>query len=345
MPNQNKENWVDYKELKARVNLEMVLNRYGVFEKLTPSGANLVSVCPIHKGSNPRQFSVNLERSIWNCFGNCKVGGNVIDFVAKMEDVSFHEAALLLQNWFLSEVSPAPPIKQNPKKEKAKPELVREEKQEKPCENLGESGASLVNAPLAFELRSLSENHKFFSDRGIAPATVKHFGLGFCSKGILKDRIAIPIHDEEGHLVAYCGRAVTETQTRVEGKYKLPPNFVKQHVVYNLNRQEKGEKWLIVVESFLSVFQLHQAGYPNTVALMGSVLGEHQEELLVNFLGSAGRVVLVFDSDDDGKKCTADCLCRLGRTLSVKGVDVGPYGRKPHQLSKETLHALFSPYQ
>ena len=76
-------NWVDFKEIKANISLKMVLDRYGI--ELKPGGQNLVGCCPIHKGSNPRQFSVNPEKNIWHCFGNCKEGGNVLDFVAMKE--------------------------------------------------------------------------------------------------------------------------------------------------------------------------------------------------------------------------------------------------------------------
>jgi DNA primase len=72
-------NWVDFNEIKENVSMEMVLNHYGLVDKLKKSGKNLVGCCPIHKGSNNRQFSVNLERNIFNCFGNCKSGGNIID--------------------------------------------------------------------------------------------------------------------------------------------------------------------------------------------------------------------------------------------------------------------------
>ena len=93
--------WVDFKEIKDTVSIEMVLEHYGVLDKLKKSGRNLVGCCPIHQGSNPRQFSVNLESNMYNCFGDCKSGGNVLDFVASMEKVSLRDAALLLKDWFL----------------------------------------------------------------------------------------------------------------------------------------------------------------------------------------------------------------------------------------------------
>ena len=248
-----KDNWVDFKEIKDWVSMEMVLERYGLLNLLKKSGNNLVGRCPIHNGSNPRQFSVNLDRNIFNCFGDCGSGGNVLDFVSIMEEVSLREAALLLKDWFGGNGQAEPKTK---KTVKARPE----KKEPKQCK---------INPPLTFTLKKLKPNHTFFDERGITAQTVKYFGLGYCERGILKGRIAIPIHNEKNELVAYCGRAIMDEQIEEGGKYKLPPKFVKSAVVYNLNRQKRGSQRLILVESFLSVFKLFQHGIRDVVALMG----------------------------------------------------------------------------
>ena len=109
----------------------------------------------------------------------------------------------------------------------------------------------------------------------------------------MKDRIVISIHNHQGQLLAYCGRAINENQIENEGKYKLPVNFVKSEVVYNLHRQKDPDR-LILVESFLSVFQLYQNDVENVVALMGSSMSEQEEELIVNVLGLNGEVILLY---------------------------------------------------
>jgi DNA primase len=342
-------NWVDYKELKSKITLEMVLTHYDILSDLKQSGQNLVSCCPIHKGSNSRQFSVSLEKNIWNCFGNCKTGGNVIDFVSMMEfgnkePDSIRKAALLMKDWFLSDApdedppeSPSPNEVQPAEQPKQKKRVRKEKNESAPPNN---DDTEPINPPLTFQLKSLDPDHPFFEERGISPKTVRHFNLGLCSKGIMKGHIAIPIYDHEKNLVAYCGRAVSPDQVETEGKYKLPPRFIKSAVVYNLHRQPKNTDCLILVESFLSVFVLHQAGYPNTVALMGSVLSEHQEDLITRLLGPDGNAILMFDADDDGKKCTRSCLGRLCQKLYVKAIDLEPYARKPHQLSEDQISSL-----
>lgn len=342
-------NWVDYKEIKARVSLEMALNHYGVFKAMKKSGANYVGVCPIHKGTNPRQFSINLEKNMWRCFGNCKVGGNVLDFVAQMENVSIREAGLLLKDWFLSEPSDTEKTSQKDKqgrKQKTQSDsdkLVRKEKEEpdeKSAENKNQDQDVEVNPPLKFQLKNLDSEHSFFKKRGILPETVKRFGIGFCSKGIMKDRIAIPIHNESGDLIAYCGRAVKKKQIEEEGKYRLPAGFVKSEAVYNLWRQTKGQENLILVESFLSVWKLSQCGFKAIVALMGSSLSKTQERLIVDLPGPFKKAILLFDNDESGQRCANDCLLRLGRKIFIKAVDISPYARKPHQLTPAQIKKL-----
>jgi DNA primase len=358
MSTNQRENWVDYKELKERVTMEKVLARYGLLEKLRPSGANLVGVCPIHKGSNPRQFSVSLEKNAFNCFGNCKAGGNVLDFVAKMEKVKLREAALLLQNWFPSGAgTPASEEQDEARRDRTeKPQLLRKKKEEPKDDGRrteAEADAGQANPPLKFELKNLDPNHSFFAERGIAEETVKLFGLGLCSRGMLAGRVAIPIRNEAGELVAYCGRAVSLEQIEEEGKYKLPPNFQKLAVVYNLHRllaervgqgQDSGRRSLILFESYLSVWRASQAGATNAAALMGSVLGPRQEDLIVDYLGSDGQAILCFDGDEDGRGCTDDCLLRLGRKVFARALDIAAYARKPHQLTEDAFEKIFAPY-
>jgi DNA primase len=173
------------------------------------------------------------------------------------------------------------------------------------------------------------------------PETAEHFGAGLCARGIMKGRIAISVHNEKGELVAYCGRAVTEKQAQEEGKYKMPDGFHKSLVVYNIYRQEPGIKTLVLVESFLSVWRLYQAGVKNAAALMGSVLSKEQEDLIADLLGPSGQVLLILDADESGRQCAADCLKRLGARLWVKADDIGQYARKPHQLTPEEIRTFF----
>ncbi len=327
-------NWVDFKEIKEKVSMEMVLSRYDIIGSLKQTKQGMTGPCPIHGGKpKSNNFSVSFEKNIWQCFGDCKNGGNVLDFVAGMEKETLREAGLRLKKWFLSESHSS--SQEEKKKDLGKTsesspkgnKLVREEKS-KPIEN----------KPLDFELK-LEPEHAFFEERGIDQETVKHFGLGYCNKGMMKERIAIPVHDDQGQLVAYCGKAITEEQLE-EAKYKQPPNFFKSEVVYNLFRVPKEYSRIILVESFISVWWLHQNGFVNTGALQGSSLSEKQEQLICDRLGPDGDVILLFDGDEDGLYCAEDCLFRLGQKLFVKAIDISQVARKPHQLTPEQLKSF-----
>jgi DNA primase len=91
--------WVNYRELKEAVSLEQVLEHYGLLQSLTRKGDNLEGACPIHGGQSPRQFRVSTTKNVYHCF-SCDAGGNILDFVAAMEDVDIRPAALLLVDWF-----------------------------------------------------------------------------------------------------------------------------------------------------------------------------------------------------------------------------------------------------
>jgi DNA primase len=331
----NKKNWVDFKEVKNAVSMQMMLDKYGV--KLKKSGDNHVGCCPIHKGTNGRQFSVNLKKNIWQCFGDCQTGGNVMDFTAMMEfgnknAASIRKAALRLKSWFLID---APSQKSEVKRDPEEPAGGS-----KPGDENGQDADKKENKPLTFELKHLDQDHPWFSSRDISPDTVSYFGLGLQKKGkTIANRVAIPIHDHAGQLVAYCGKAINKNQIKKEGKYKLPAKFIKSDVLYNLHRQKKDFKALILVESFISVWKLHQMGFSCSVALMGSRLTQAQEKLITGFLGPHKRVICMFDADEAGKKCTLDCLNRLSSSVFVKTVDISPYGKKPHLLTLEQIHA------
>ena len=88
-----KSSFVDFKTIKAAITMEQVLEHYGLMDKFKRGTDSLNGPCPIHRGSNPTQFRISLSKNIWNCFSKCK-GGNVLDFIAKMEDASIHAAAL-----------------------------------------------------------------------------------------------------------------------------------------------------------------------------------------------------------------------------------------------------------
>jgi DNA primase len=234
-----KSQFVDFRAVKAAITMERVLEHYGLMDKFKRGTDSLNGPCPIHKGSNPTQFRVSLSKNIWNCFSECKHGGNVLDFIAKMENISIHAAAMKAIEWFnldpeamaasddkgdASETeAPAPAPKPSPRT--ASPPKVAPAAE-----------SSAPNAPLKFRLDKLERNHPYLIEqRGLTPETIVDFGIGFCSKGMMADRIAIPIHNIKGEVVAYAGRFPGEPAEDTP-KYKLPPGFRKSQELFNLDR-------------------------------------------------------------------------------------------------------------
>ena len=96
----NANNPGDFARIKRVVPLQAVLARYGVLEELKRSGTQLRGCCPIHRGTNARQFVVNVNAHEWHCFGDCGSGGSTLEFVAAMERVDVYAAAKLVAQWF-----------------------------------------------------------------------------------------------------------------------------------------------------------------------------------------------------------------------------------------------------
>jgi len=311
-----KAEWVNFKDIKEKVGIENLLSYYNLIEDLKRKGKELIGYCPIHdkKHYNKNSFSVNTEKNIWHCF-SCDAGGNILDFVAFVEDVDIRQAGLLIKKWF--KIGSQKDEKMTEKEREGKKEEVNEE----------------VNKPLTFKLKNLDHDHPYLKERGIKKETIKEFGLGYCKRGILKGRIAIPIHNEKGELVAYAGRYPGDPPEE-ESKYIFPPNFKKSLILFNLNRVEGEEKELILVEGFFDVFNLWQAGVKNAVALMGTSLTEEQEELILRYLGKDGRTTLIFDSDEAGKKAVKEAMEKLIKKVYIKvirlkeGIDLDSLSKK-----------------
>src|SRR5205823_9265116 len=123
--------------------------------------------------------------------------------------------------------------------------------------------------------------HPYLLERGLGPETIAHFGIGYCTKGVMAERIAIPIHNAEGNVVAYAGRWPAEPDED-RPKYKLPQGFRKSLELFNIDRaiKESADKPLVIVEGFFDCMKLHQYGCRKTVALMGSTMSAAQEEMI-----------------------------------------------------------------
>ena len=96
----NNDLFVDYKQLKTCVSIIMVLDHYGWVRQLKGTGNTVRSCCPIHNGSNDKQFVVNIRNNTWCCFGDCRKGGSILELVSEIEKIPIREAAVRIASWF-----------------------------------------------------------------------------------------------------------------------------------------------------------------------------------------------------------------------------------------------------
>jgi len=281
MPATPSKNYVVFSEVKKAISMLQVLEHYGLLQDFEHKGERLLGCCPLHKGTTPNQFKIDLEKNAWYCFGQCRTGGNILDFVARMEKVSIREAALLLADWFN--------LKSNGAGERTPPETAPDKPKAPP-----EAKERANNAPLGFGgLKNLEPAHSFLRDHGFDQETVKTFEAGyFAGEGVMKGRLAIPIHTPAGVLVGYAGRSLTQ-----EAQYKFPRRFRPELELYNIHRAATARnllrEGLYIVKDCLDVWRLNQARIDNAVARLSDSLSPAQVAILKATVTTRAKIIWV----------------------------------------------------
>jgi len=238
--------FVDFSDIKSRVSIENVLQLLNV--DLKSHGSQLRGCCPIHKGTDQREFVVTPSKNLFYCFAGCG-GGDQLKLVSKMRDCDVKEAA----RWIAEATGTAPKTIQGrgtvPQNEKG-------------------------FQPLGY----LEASHEALSGLGVEASTFEAFGAGYAPKGILRSRLAIPIHSRDGVLLAYCGRAV-------KGESPLlifPQGFQPETVVFNAHKVSEGELYL--VRDPLDVLKAFENGIENVVAFLTDGITAQQLESLASLM-------------------------------------------------------------
>jgi len=309
--------WIDFKQLRQGLKFRDLLSKYQIRLSIRQQGKQAVGPCPLpaHSGSRTKQsFSANLEKGLFQCF-SCNSKGNALDFACLMEGrdpengAELRRTALELAKEFKIE-TPAP----NRRRDHQEQKIIR----------APESSGVLLNAPLNFELKGLDSEHEYLKKtRKLDTDTIRAFGLGFCCRGRFAGRIAIPLHNLKSELVGYAGRHIDDA---IEPKYLLPSSrvhkgvtheFRKSFLLYNAHRIQLPATSLIVVEGFSSVWWLHQNGFPNSVALMGSSMSVEQKGIISSLVKPGGNVILLMDGDRAGQKAREIILKDFGDSINV----------------------------
>ena len=325
-------------EIRSSNDIVDVISQYVILKR---SGRNFFGLCPFHKEKSP-SFSVSPDKQIFHCFG-CGVGGNVIHFVSKIENLDFRETLELLANRANITLPTLDNSYQDSKKAilKSKVYEINEITAKFYHENLYKPTSKpaqeyikkrrLDNRTLKSfligysgnfdELYNLLKQKGFTEEQILASSLVNKTDNGkFIDR--FRKRLMIPIQDTSGKFIAFGGRVLDDSKPKY---INSPENIVysKGRNLFGLNIAKKGDtKKLIIVEGYMDAISLYQRGITNVVASLGTALTEQQGRLLRK---NSEQVIIGYDADGAGQAATLrglEILQNMGcdiRVLQIYG--------------------------
>ena len=315
----------------------------GEYVKLTRKGSDgYMANCPFHNEKTP-SFSVHQGKQIFKCFG-CGKGGNVVQFISMIENLSYYEALLFLAERVGIKVEEQK--NSNKKESKISADIL---------------AANRIAARFFYDnLKKSPVAQQYFKKRGLAVEFVKAFGLGYAvdswdsllkylssppyslspdllvTAGLVikkengkyydkfRNRVMFPIFDAMGNVIAFGGRVLDDSLPKYLNSPETPA-YTKGNHVYGLNFAKKSEsKNVIVVEGYMDCIALHKVGITNAVATLGTAVTPNQAKLLKKYFN---RVYVGYDADSAGQAAILrgiDIFKGAGldvKTLSLASVD------------------------
>ena len=327
-------------EVRSRNDIVDVISTYVPLKK---KGSSYFGLCPFHNEKSP-SFSVSRDKQMYYCFG-CGAGGNVYTFLMEYENFSFPEAVRFLAERAGMEL---PEEEMNEEARRQMDEKARLREMNKLAANY-----------FYYLLHSKRGKRglEYFKKRGITEETIRHFGLGFADiysddlyrflkgKGYkdeeLKDsalvsidekrggsdkfwnRVMFPIMDANNRVIGFGGRVMGDAKP----KYLNSPEtliFDKSRNLYGLNRARTTRKsYFLLCEGYMDVISLHQAGFTNAVASLGTALTAGHASLIKRYVQ---EVYLTYDSDDAGTRAALRALPILKDAgITAKIIRMEPY--------------------
>ena len=303
-------------EIRTSNDIVDVISQYVILKR---SGRNFFGLCPFHKEKSP-SFSVSPDKQIFHCFG-CGVGGNVIHFVSKIENLDFKDTIEMLANRANIEL-PTLNNFEDDKTAKLKSRIyqINEETAKFYHENLYKPTSKqaqeyikkrrLDNKTLKSfligysgnfdELYRMLKSKGFSNEEILASSLVNRTDDGkFIDR--FRKRLMIPIQDTRGRFIAFGGRVLDDSKPKY---INSPENLVysKGRQLFGLNVAKKGDtKKLIIVEGYMDAISLYQRGITNVVASLGTALTEQQGWLLRK---NCEQVIIGYDADGAGQAAT-----------------------------------------
>ena len=332
-------------ELISRNDIESVASGY---MNLKRRGRNLVGLCPFHGEKTP-SFNLYPENNSFYCFG-CGVGGDVITFIKRIENLDYMDAIKFLANRSGMQM---PEETKNDRTAYLRMRILEANRE----------AARFFHAQLSTPAGKIAL--EYYRGRGYTDATIRHFGLGYApaewdalgkylrAKGfkdeelqaafltrrgknggsydLFRNRVMIPIIDIRGAVVGFGGRVLDDSKP----KYINTENtlaYSKSNNLFALNFAKSSGRELILCEGYMDVIAMHQAGFTNAVAALGTAFPQEQVRLITRY---ADKVSLIFDADEAGQKATRKALDALRPTgIDVKVVQI-PDGKDPDEFIRK----------
>jgi len=230
--------------------------------------------CPFHSNRHTSSFSISREKGAYICFNpSCAETGTLIELVKKVMHKNEYEAVRFISA-----------------------------KQSEELENFDEMLSSIMEEKPDFEefsqetldklylgLKESKEALQYLSQRGINEDSIHYFKLGYSQN---MDMVITPVHSPDGIPIGLVGRSI-------QGKsFKNSNNLPKSKTLFNVHRAKKIGDQVIVVESNFDAIRIHQAGFPNVVAVLGGFLSTDQQNILNRYFN---RIIIMTDADQAGK--------------------------------------------
>lgn len=336
-------------ELRQRADIESTVSSYVTLKR---RGKLLTGLCPFHNEKTP-SFTVYPETQSYYCFG-CGSGGDVVTFIKNIENLDYVEAVRYLAD----RVGLAVP------QDNYNSDLYEKRRRMYEANRLA---ARFFHAALYAPVGE--SGLQYLHDRGLTDQTIRKFGLGYAPPGwdVLRkhmhshgfsdhelyeanllrlsekngkkhyydafvERVMFPVIDLRGNVLAFSGRALTADVPRKYVNTSDTLIYKKGENIFALNFAKKsGKDSLILCEGNMDVISLHQAGFDNAVAGLGTALTEQQASLLSRY---AGEIYLCYDSDEAGQKAAKKALQLFSKTtLRVKVIRMQG-GKDPDEIIK-----------
>lgn len=309
--------------------------------KLKKNGSSYVGLCPFHNEKSP-SFSVSPGKQLYHCFG-CGVGGNVITFVMEYENYTFLEAVKYLADKAGMQLPETSYSEEEKKNRDLKAKLLEINKiaatyyyHQLKAENgkiglsylqkRGLSDTTINRFGLGYAGQTGNALYQYLKSKGYDDALLKETGLFTYERGIhdkFWNRVMFPIMDINNRVIGFGGRVMGDAKP----KYLNSPEtklFDKSRNLYGLNAARISRKSnMIICEGYMDVISLHQAGFTQAVASLGTALTPGQAALMKRY---TDNVLITYDSDAAGVKAALRAIPILKEAgLTTKVINMQPY--------------------